>query len=109
MGVKATWDRALEKVVPPKTAEDDEQKESYFIPGALVTTLFFLWGFSYGLLDTLNKHFQNVLGISKFLINSVQFFFRLGLTTRTFFCSATTQTTYMQVAYFGAYFVISPM
>jgi fucose permease len=27
--------------------------------------LFFLWGFSYGLLDTLNKHFQNTLGISK--------------------------------------------
>ncbi|KAL8953329.1 MAG: hypothetical protein Q9222_000791 [Ikaeria aurantiellina] len=34
-------------------------------PLCLVTTLFLLWGFSYGLLDTLNKHFQNVLGISK--------------------------------------------
>jgi MFS transporter, FHS family, L-fucose permease len=27
--------------------------------------LFFLWGFSYGLLDVLNKHFQTVLGITK--------------------------------------------
>jgi len=24
----------------------------------LITSLFFLWGFSYGLLDVLNKHFQ---------------------------------------------------
>ncbi|KAI9308309.1 major facilitator superfamily domain-containing protein, partial [Cunninghamella echinulata] len=49
----------------------------------LVTVLFFLWGFSYGLLDTLNKHFESVLNIS------------------------TTQTTFMQVAYFGAYFIWS--
>ncbi|KAI9277126.1 major facilitator superfamily domain-containing protein [Phascolomyces articulosus] len=75
----------LAKIVPPKTVEDEQQTESYFIPGALVTVLFFLWGFSYGLLDTLNKHFQDVLGIT------------------------TTETTYMQVAYFGAYFVISPI
>ncbi|KAG6018617.1 hypothetical protein E4U41_003729, partial [Claviceps citrina] len=33
-------------------------------PILLVTILFFLWGFSYGLLDTLNKHFQNTLGIN---------------------------------------------
>lgn len=34
-------------------------------PLMLVTVLFFLWGFSYGLLDTLNKHFQNTLGITR--------------------------------------------
>ena len=34
-------------------------------PICLVTILFFLWGFSYGLLDTLNKHFQNTLGINR--------------------------------------------
>ncbi|KAK5123548.1 hypothetical protein LTR85_002586 [Meristemomyces frigidus] len=34
-------------------------------PLALVISLFFLWGFSYGLLDVLNKHFQTVLGITK--------------------------------------------
>lgn len=39
-------------------------RESLY-PICLVTILFFLWGFSYGLLDTLNKHFQNTLGINK--------------------------------------------
>ena len=39
-------------------------KESLY-PICLVTILFFLWGFSYGLLDTLNKHFQDTLDISK--------------------------------------------
>lgn len=39
-------------------------RESLY-PLGLVTILFFLWGFSYGLLDTLNKHFQNTLGITK--------------------------------------------
>jgi FHS family L-fucose permease-like MFS transporter len=34
-------------------------------PLALVTILFFLWGFSYGLLDTLNKHFQITLDITR--------------------------------------------
>ena len=34
-------------------------------PICLVTLLFFLWGFSYGLLDTLNKHFQNTLNINR--------------------------------------------
>jgi MFS transporter, FHS family, L-fucose permease len=39
-------------------------KESLY-PIVLVTLLFFLWGFSYGLLDTLNKHFQDTLDITK--------------------------------------------
>ncbi|KAI1426268.1 glucose/galactose transporter [Xylaria sp. FL1777] len=39
-------------------------RESIY-PICLVTILFFLWGFSYGLLDTLNKHFQNTLNITK--------------------------------------------
>jgi MFS transporter, FHS family, L-fucose permease len=51
----------------------------------LVTTLFFLWGFAYGLLDVLNKHFQNVLGITKL------------------------QSTGLQVAYFGSYFCFPPL
>ncbi len=34
-------------------------------PLSLVISLFFLWGFSYGLLDVLNKHFQTVLGVTK--------------------------------------------
>ncbi|KAI8883019.1 L-fucose:H+ symporter permease [Backusella circina FSU 941] len=71
------------KKIKDKVSSSEEGQPNYFIPGALVTLLFFLWGFSYGLLDTLNKHFRNVLGIT------------------------TTQTTYMQVAYFGAYFIFS--
>ncbi|CAK3986637.1 MFS general substrate transporter [Lecanosticta acicola] len=48
-------------------------------PLCLVTILFFLWGFSYGLLDTLNKHFQNVLDITR------------------------ARSSGLQAAYFGAY------
>lgn len=48
-----------------KGASNNTKQPSYLLPGILVTTLFFLWGFSYGLLDTLNKHFRNVLGICK--------------------------------------------
>jgi len=51
---------------------------------ALVTTLFFTWGFAYGLLDVLNAHFQVIFGIDK------------------------TQSTLLQLAYFGAYVVWSP-
>ncbi|KAI8084740.1 major facilitator superfamily domain-containing protein [Halteromyces radiatus] len=70
-------------VFSTKKPNGEPRIPSYFVPNALVTVLFFLWGFSYGLLDTLNKHFQTVLNIT------------------------TTQTTFMQVAYFGAYFVFS--
>ncbi|KAJ4313068.1 hypothetical protein N0V84_009601 [Fusarium piperis] len=48
-------------------------------PISLVTTLFFLWGFSYGLLDTLNKHFQVTLDINR------------------------ARSAGLQAAYFGAY------
>lgn len=50
---------------------------------ALVTTLFFLWGFSYGLLDVMNKNFQNQLGVTKAVSGLVQ------------------------MAYFGGYFLIA--
>ncbi|KAK4101271.1 MFS general substrate transporter [Parathielavia hyrcaniae] len=53
-------------------------RESLY-PLCLVTVLFFLWGFSYGLLDTLNKHFQNTLDITR------------------------ARSSGLQVAYFGAY------
>jgi len=55
-------------------------------PLALVISLFFLWGFSYGLLDVLNKHFQEVLNITKL------------------------QSTGLQVMYFGGgYLCFSPV
>lgn len=40
-------------------------KNKYLIPLILLTSLFFLWGFAHSILDVLNKHFQEVLVISK--------------------------------------------
>lgn len=37
----------------------------FLIPFILVTSLFFLWGFAHSLLDVLNKHFQEILGITR--------------------------------------------
>jgi MFS transporter, FHS family, L-fucose permease len=49
----------------------------------LVTSLFFLWGLSYGLLDVLNKHFQDTLHVTR------------------------AESGLLQMAYFGAYFVMA--
>ena len=57
--------------------------KSYLIPIILVTSLFFLWGLAYGLLDVLNKHFQETLHINKM------------------------RSTLLQAAYFGAYFLMA--
>ncbi len=38
---------------------------SYLWPFVLVTSLFFLWGFAHSILDVLNKHFQDTMGMSK--------------------------------------------
>ncbi|PNS18188.1 hypothetical protein CAC42_7557 [Sphaceloma murrayae] len=55
-------------------------------PVSLITSLFFLWGFSYGLLDVLNSHFQKTLGITKL------------------------ESTGLQVMYFGGgYLLYSPV
>jgi FHS family L-fucose permease-like MFS transporter len=43
------------------------------IPFILITALFFLWGMAHGMLDVLNKHFQNVLQISKSKSGLIQF------------------------------------
>lgn len=43
----------------------DRAGRSYLAPFILVTSLFFLWGFAHSILDVLNKHFQDVLVISK--------------------------------------------
>jgi FHS family L-fucose permease-like MFS transporter len=56
---------------------------SYLFPLILVTSLFFLWGLAYGLLDVLNKHFQEMLDITK------------------------ARSTLLQAAYFGAYFLVA--
>ena len=40
----------------------DTGKGNYLFPLILVTSLFFLWGLAYGLLDVLNKHFSRTTG-----------------------------------------------
>ncbi|KAF2641164.1 glucose/galactose transporter [Massarina eburnea CBS 473.64] len=51
------------------------------IPNLLVTLLFFLWGFAYGLLDVLNSHFQQLLSLGA------------------------AEATGLSASYFGAYFL----
>ena len=51
---------------------------SYLIPFVLVTSLFLLWGCAHGLLDVLNKHFQNILHVSKAQSGFVQFSLYIG-------------------------------
>jgi len=52
--------------------------KEYIIPFILVTSLFFLWGFAHGCLDVLNKHFQEILHMSKARSAFVQFVFYGG-------------------------------
>jgi FHS family L-fucose permease-like MFS transporter len=47
--------------------------KEYLIPFVLITTLFFLWGMAHGMLDVLNKHFQEILQISKAKSGLIQF------------------------------------
>jgi len=46
---------------------------SYLFPFILVTSLFLMWGIAHGLLDTLNKHFQEAFTMSKAQSGLVQF------------------------------------
>lgn len=43
----------------------DGTGRSYLVPFVFIASLFFLWGFAHSILDVLNKHFQDVLVISK--------------------------------------------
>lgn len=52
--------------------------KEFLIPFILVTSLFFLWGFAHGCLDVLNKHFQELLNMSKAKSAFVQFVFYGG-------------------------------
>jgi FHS family L-fucose permease-like MFS transporter len=42
-------------------------------PFILISILFFLWGVAHGMLDTLNKHFQDILELSKAKSGMIQF------------------------------------
>ena len=57
-------------------------ERKYLVVLIFVTSLFLMWGVSMTLGDTLNKHFQNVLHISK------------------------SRSAYVQLSIFGAYFVM---
>ncbi len=52
-------------------------------PLAFAISCFLIWGLAYGLLDVLNKHFQETLHVGK------------------------AQSTWLQIAYFGAYLLMS--
>jgi FHS family L-fucose permease-like MFS transporter len=47
--------------------------QGFLIPFILITSLFFLWGVAHGMLDTLNKHFQEMLHLSKAKSGMIQF------------------------------------
>lgn len=52
--------------------------KGFLVPFILITSLFFLWGFAHGCLDVLNKHFQELLNMSKAKSAFVQFVFYGG-------------------------------
>ena len=52
--------------------------KNYVVTFILVCSLFLLWGFCSGLLDNLNKHFQNSLHINRFQSGFVQNAFYMG-------------------------------
>jgi FHS family L-fucose permease-like MFS transporter len=47
--------------------------KNYLLPFILITSLFFLWAFAHSLLDILNKHFRDLLEISRAKSALVQF------------------------------------
>ncbi|HOW66851.1 MAG TPA: MFS transporter [Candidatus Paceibacterota bacterium] len=58
-------------------------RNALLFPFLMVATLFFIWGFCHAMLDVLNKHFQDILHVSK------------------------TQSGFIQTSVFGAYFLMA--
>ena len=50
----------------------------FILPFILIASLFFLWGAAHSILDVLNKHFQEILGMSRTHSALVQVMFFLG-------------------------------
>lgn len=59
------------------------KRNPLLFPFLMVASLFFIWGFCHAMLDVLNKHFQNILSLSK------------------------TQSGLVQTSVFGAYLVMA--
>jgi FHS family L-fucose permease-like MFS transporter len=58
------------------TSTEGRQKlvsSGFLMAFILITSLFFLWGIAHGMLDTLNKHFQDMLNMSKAQSGMIQF------------------------------------
>lgn len=51
---------------------------SYLFPFIMITSLFLLWGFAHGLLDVLDKHFQDILHVTKAQSGFIQFSLYIG-------------------------------
>lgn len=51
---------------------------SYLMPFVFICSLFLLWGFAHGLLDVLDKHFQDTLHVTKAQSGFVQFSLYIG-------------------------------
>jgi FHS family L-fucose permease-like MFS transporter len=66
---------------PDGIVRDDAVRDGIAL--ALVISLFFVWGLAYGLLDVLNKHFQQTLSVTRM------------------------QSALLQTCYFGAYFLVA--
>lgn len=70
-------------ITATQAATRGDETLRYGIALALVISLFFAWGLTYGLLDVLNKHFQQTLNVTR------------------------TQSALLQTCYFGAYFLVA--
>jgi FHS family L-fucose permease-like MFS transporter len=60
-----------------------QNRNQLLFPFLMVASLFFIWGFCHAMLDVLNKHFQDILHVSK------------------------TQSGLIQTSVFGAYFLLA--
>ncbi|KAL7420655.1 hypothetical protein Q5752_004606 [Cryptotrichosporon argae] len=78
------WAFAAQLTLEGETDYTHLSKRELYFSFSLVTSLFFLWGLSYGLIDVLNAHFLAIFGLTK------------------------TQSTLLQFAYFVAYLVVAP-
>ena len=47
--------------------------KEFLFPFILITSLFFLWGLAHGMIDTLDKHFQQILHLKKWQSSFIQF------------------------------------
>jgi MFS transporter, FHS family, L-fucose permease len=66
----------------PKNIAIESTRNQLLFPFIMIATLFFIWGFCHAMLDVLNKHFQNILDVSK------------------------KQSGFIQTSVFGAYFLM---